>query len=129
MVRYMARHSEGKEKLLKQRARVAGKAPHLDEILRGTLRRRYIRCGKPGCHCRKGRGHGPFLYLSVTLGVGQTRQITIASGDYAAAWRYVRNYGRMQEVLEAISTLNRRLLQARLLSAPSRDGKKSRRER
>ena len=125
----MTKRPSDKEKLLKQRTRVAGKAPHWDEILRGTIQRRYIRCGKPGCHCRKGRGHGPFLYLSVTLGVGRTRQITIAPADYAVALRYVRNYGRMQKVLEAISTLNRKLLHDRLLSAPSAGGKKARRGR
>lgn len=125
----MTKCPSDKEKLLKQRTRVAGKAPQWGEILRGTLLRRYIRCGKPGCHCRKGRGHGPFLYLSVTLGVGRTRQITIAPADYAVALRYVRNYGRMQRVLEAISTLNRKLLHDRLLSAPSAGGKKARRGR
>ena len=125
----MTTRPSDKEKLLKQRTRVAGKAPPWDEILRGTLQRRYIRCGKPGCHCRKGRGHGPFLYLSVTLGVGRTRQITIAPADYAVALRYVRNYSRMQKVLEAISTLNRKLLHERLLSAPSAGGKTVRRGR
>jgi hypothetical protein len=65
----------------------------------------------------------------VTLGVGRTRQITIAPADYAVALRYVRNYSRMQKVLEAISTLNRKLLHERLLSAPSAGGKKARRGR
>jgi hypothetical protein len=125
----MAKRTPDKKTLLKQRTRVAGKAPRVEEVLRGTLRRRFIRCGKPKCHCRRGRGHGPFLYLSVTLGVGQTRQITINPGDYAAALKYVQNYHRMQEVLESVSTVNRKLLQDRLLSPSSTASKRSRRRR
>jgi hypothetical protein len=109
--------------LLKQRSKAAGQAPPLDEVLRGTLRRRYLRCGKAGCHCRKGRGHGPFLYLNVTLGVGRTRQITIDPGDWALALRYAQNYHRMQEVLETVSTLNRKLFEDRM--APRAGRKKT----
>ncbi len=29
----------------------------------GTLVKRYVVCGKPGCKCAKGVKHGPFLYL------------------------------------------------------------------
>lgn len=29
----------------------------------GTLVKRYVICGKPGCKCSKGFKHGPFLYL------------------------------------------------------------------
>ena len=28
-------------------------------VLRGSLIERYKRCGKPGCKCAKGKGHGP----------------------------------------------------------------------
>ncbi|MGO9837517.1 MAG: DUF6788 family protein [Polyangiaceae bacterium] len=74
-----------------------------------------MRCGKPGCHCEEGRGHGPFVYLSVSLGVGRTAQITIAPQDQAAARRLVRNYERVQEAIEAVSTINRQLRQERTL--------------
>jgi len=125
----MKKRKVNKGRLLKERSKAAGKAPPLDEVLRGTLRRRYLRCGKAGCHCRKGRGHGPFLYLNVTLGVGRTRQITIAPRDWALALRYAHNYRRMQEALEAISTLNRKLFEDRMLSAPQAGGKTVRRAR
>jgi hypothetical protein len=122
----MKKPQVNKGRLLKQRSKVAGQAPPLDEVLRGTLRRRYLRCGKSSCHCKKGRGHGPFLYLNVTLGVGRTRQITIAPGDWALALRYAKNYHRIREVLEAVSTLNRKLFEDRILSAPRAGGKKAR---
>lgn len=123
-----------KSKLLEQRRLAAADAPDLTEVLRGTLRRRYVRCGKPGCRCRKGRGHGPVLYLSVTVAVGQTRQITVAAEDYDMARRYVENYERAWRLLEKISTINRELLQKRLLRpqgerppTPSAKPKKGRR--
>lgn len=27
-----------------------------------TYRREYVKCGKPGCQCATGRGHGPYWY-------------------------------------------------------------------
>src|SRR3990172_3249597 len=105
-------------RLVARRARAGGTAPHLAEILRGTLGRRYVRCGKAGFRCQRGRGHGPVLYLSVSLGVGRTHQVTIAREAFAGAQRYVQNYARLRRVLEAISTVNRTLLQQRRLPAP-----------
>lgn len=101
--------------------RVAAGAPNLAEVLRGSLRRRFVRCGKTGCHCRKGRGHGPFLYLSVSLGVGRTAQITIPGDLELPARRYVANFARASQILEVISTINRELFRQRALS-PGRAG-------
>jgi len=106
-------------RLVARRARAVATAPDLAEILRGTLGRRYVRCGKAGCRCQRGRGHGPVLYLSVSLGVGRTHQVTIAREAFAVAQRYVQNYARLRRVLEAISTVNRTLLQQRRLPAPA----------
>jgi hypothetical protein len=105
-------------RLLARRTSIASKAPALTEVLRGTLRERYVRCGKAGCRCERGQGHGPFVYLSVTLGVGRTTQITVAAEDQAAARQLVRNYERVQQAVEAISAINRQLLQRRTLPPP-----------
>ncbi len=101
--------------LLKRRAALAAAAPDLREVLRGTLRSRFVRCGKSGCHCRKGRGHGPFFYLSVAMGVGRTIQIVIPSEDYPMARGYARNYRRLRRILEQVSAINRKLLRERTL--------------
>ena len=45
--------------------------PPLQGILRGSLIERYKRCGKPGCKCADGPGHGPKYYLSVTPAEGR----------------------------------------------------------
>ena len=106
-------------RLVERRAGAVAKAPPLAEILRGTLRRRYVRCGKSGCWCARARGHDPVLYLSVSLGVGRTHQITNAREGYAVAQRYVSNYERLWRLLEEISTINRTLPQQRLLPVPA----------
>jgi len=85
-------------------------APELTEVLRGSVGERYVRCGKENCHCKEGVGHGPVFYLSVSLGVRQTKQIALDVDSVELARRYVRNYVRLQEVLEEISAINRELL-------------------
>jgi len=104
-----------REALLLRRDRVLADLPDLTEILRGSLRRRFVRCGKAGCHCQRGRGHGPVMYLSTSQADGQTRQITITADAYALAKRYVENYERVRRVLDQVCSVNRDLLQQRLL--------------
>jgi len=110
----------GAAPLLRRRSSVAESSPPLSELLRGTLRRRFVRCGKPGCHCKNSGGHGPFIYLSVALGVGRTHQITVAPEAYPLAKRYVENYRRLWRLIEEVSNINRSLLQQRLLGPARR---------
>lgn len=37
------------------------------------IERRRVRCGKPGCRCGSGPGHGPYLYLRVVRHAGRAR--------------------------------------------------------
>jgi len=101
--------------LLRRRDAAVQQATQLALVLRATLRRRYVRCGKSGCHCRAGRGHGPFIYLSTSHGSGRTRQITVEPRAYGTARLYVQNYQRLWRVLETISAINWALLQERLV--------------
>jgi hypothetical protein len=105
--------------LLQRRAFLTSKVPALAEVLRGTLQRRYIRCGKPGCHCNKGQGHGPFFYLSVTLGVGRVEQITVALEDIPIAQRFIGNYKKILKLIDKVSKINRKLLRQRMLQEPT----------
>jgi hypothetical protein len=104
-----------RESLLQRQKRILADLPDLTQILRGSVRKRFVRCGKVGCHCERGRGHGPVAYLSTSQGDGQTRQITIAADSYALAKRYVENYERARRALDQLCSLNRDLLQQRLL--------------
>jgi len=96
--------------LQKRIAEILDEAPALGEILRGTVGQRTVRCGKETCHCRDGEGHGPVRYLSVSLGAGQTKQMTLTPETYEIAQRYVHNYTRLKEILEEVSTINREIL-------------------
>ena len=53
--------------LRRRRAQLLRQMPALDTLLRGSLIERYKRCGKPGCKCADGPGHGPKYYLSVSF--------------------------------------------------------------
>lgn len=118
VVRMMRRPERRREQLLRRRDAAVQEATKLLVVLRATLRRRYVRCGKSGCHCREGQGHGPFIYLSTSRGVGQTRQITVEPQAYDLARLYVHNYQRLWRLMEKISAINWQLLQERLLPEP-----------
>src|SRR5260370_37340162 len=61
------RSSKSSSALRKRRQSLLRKLPPLDAVLRGSLIERYKRCGRPGCKCADGPGHGPKYYLSVSF--------------------------------------------------------------
>jgi hypothetical protein len=90
-------------------ALVAG-APDLTKVLRGTVRKRYVRCSREGCRCQRSRGHGPVYYLSVSFGGGRSKQFTLDAQSYEKARGYAKSYARLREILEEVSALNYELL-------------------
>jgi Family of unknown function (DUF6788) len=108
--------------LLDRRRRALRALPSLEEIVRGSIVERQIRCGKPGCRCARGRLHGA-TYLSVTFAGGRTEQISLPAGLVPIARRWVANYQAWWKAVEKISAINRQLLRARRLSAPKRSGR------
>jgi len=99
--------------LLAQRQILASGLPAFAEIVRGSLVKRYRRCGKPTCHCVKSRGHGPAHYLVVTLKPGRTEQILLSKEMLPVARQFLDNYKRWWAALEKVSAVNRRLLRLR----------------
>ena len=98
--------------LVARRARVRQALPPLDEVLRGTLLDRVIRCGKPTCHCATGSGH-PITCVTVSVAHGRTQQVTVPRAWRATVRRWIANYQRSWQAIEAISAINRQLLQRR----------------
>jgi hypothetical protein len=87
--------------------------PPLEAILRGSLIERYKRCGKPGCKCAEGPGHGPKYYLSVSF-PGERPQMDYVPQEHLAATRtLVDNYHQVRSALEEICAINRELLRRR----------------
>lgn len=98
---------------VRQPERWRSQLPNLEKVLRGSLVTRYRRCGHPNCHCaRKGDpGHGPSYYLMVTIGPGKTVQVYIPRDQKREVEVSIKNFRRARQILERISTANRKLLQ------------------
>ena len=101
----------GTESLLRRkREAIAKKLPEIEQTIRGSITRRYIECGKPGCHCHEEGGHGPYDYFVVTKGVGKTISFRIPPEKKKQAKSWVNNYRKVIKGLEKISDLNRAFL-------------------
>ena len=113
---------------LDRRRRIAAGLPPLEEILRGSVFVRTLRCGKPSCHCARGEGHRA-VYLSVTLAGGRTEQISLPAHVIPLAKQWVGNYAKWWVAVEKISAINRQLLRARRDEDPVRQSKANGRAR
>ena len=95
--------------LLQRRQRLARQLPPLQEILRGSVLTRELRCGKPTCHCASGPGHLA-TYLTVSFAGGRTEQISLPAAFVGQARQWVANYRAWWKAIEAISAINRELI-------------------
>jgi len=102
--------------LLDQRRRALRALPRLEEVMRGSVVERELRCGKAACHCARGQLHAA-IYLSVTFAGGRTEQISLPADLVPPARRWVANYQAWWKAMEKISAINRKLLRARRSSA------------
>ena len=107
------------KRLLERRRRLIEGLPPLVEVLRGSVVRRLLSCGKPGCRCATGEGH-PAVYLSVTLAGGRSEQISLPSSLIPRAEQGVANYHAWWEAIEKISAINRELLRRERQAVRSR---------
>ena len=99
--------------LKKRRQALRRRLPSLVAILRGSLIERYKRCGKPGCKCAKGRGHGPKYYLSVSHPRLRPQMDYVPQERQTEVKKFLANYQRAREILEEICEINRELLRRR----------------
>ena len=104
-----------------RKKRVAQKLPPFEDILRGSVVVRSLRCGKPGCHCAKDAGH-PATYLSVGFPGGTSEQISLPASLVPDVRRRVAAYRAWWAAIEKVSALNRQILRLDRaeLSAPPR---------
>src|SRR6202167_1177773 len=99
--------------LRKRRQALLRQLPPLKAVLRGSLIERYKRCGKPGCKCAQGPGHGPKYYLSVSFPGLQPQMDYVPQGMYEQVVELLSNYQRVRTILEQICEINRELLRRR----------------
>jgi hypothetical protein len=104
---------EPASRLRRRRQLLLRKLPALDSILRGSLIERYKRCGKAGCKCANGPGHGPKYYLSVSYPGRSPQMDYVPQADYDQIRQRIANYHRIREILEEVCEINRELLRRR----------------
>lgn len=99
--------------LRRRRQQLLRQLPPLDRLLRGSLIERYKPCGKPGCKCARGPGHGPKYYLSVSQYGRQPKMDYIPQDYQSQASECLANYHRLREILDEICAINHELLRRR----------------
>lgn len=97
------------EQLLARRALLAGQLGDARQVLAGSLVEQLRRCGKPGCGCARGTGHGPYAYFSPRQ-VDRGRLRYVPFRLVGVVRRYVARGGEVEAVLAEISAINVELL-------------------
>ena len=98
-----------REKTLQTRQKLVDEMPTTGELLRGSLLERIVR-HTGGCpKCARGEGHAVFV-LTVTYPGGRTRQISVRRERVDEVRRWLGNYQKLKEAIEAICELNHDLL-------------------
>jgi len=99
--------------LRRRRKQLLRQLPPLEFLLRGSLIERYKRCGKPGCKCANGPGHGPKYYLSVSYPGLRPQMDYVPQAAHSETAVCLANYHRVRAILEEICEINRELLRRR----------------
>jgi uncharacterized protein DUF6788 len=99
-----------REGLIAARDKLLARLPVTGEMLRGSLLKRTIRNHAKGCaKCASGEGHQLWV-LTVSYRGGRTRQVSLHSAMVPAVRRWLGNYQRLKQAIEAICELNHDLL-------------------
>ena len=80
------------------------------DIIRGSLIETYKRCGKKGCKCAEGRGHGPKYYLSISQAGGRPKMEYVSKEDQKKFQRHLSNFRKVKAILEEITKINLEIL-------------------
>jgi hypothetical protein len=111
-----------RDRTLQARQKLLGKLPITGELLRGSLLERTVR-HRSGCpKCARGEGHRVFV-LTVSYAGGRTRQVSVRRERVGEVRRWLDNYQKLKEAIEAICELNHELL--RPAAASSKRGRKT----
>ena len=81
------------------------------EAIHASFLERFLQCGRPNCHCRTGKKHGPFYYLSRCLPKRQMQTLLLKEpAQILQGRRSVEAYQRLLENLDQLSWINWELL-------------------
>jgi hypothetical protein len=93
-----------------RRRKLLAEMPPLARVLRGSLVESYRRCGRPGCHCARGVGHGPKHYLSVSAAGQRPRQTYVSNAAHGEVAEFLDNFRGLRAALSEICAINTELL-------------------
>jgi hypothetical protein len=80
-------------------------------VIHASFLERFLKCGRPNCHCRQGEKHGPFFYLSRCLAKRQMRTLLLkGESQILQARRSVEAYQKVLQALDQLSEINWELL-------------------
>ena len=102
------------DRLLSLRHQETGKLPPWDHVIRGTLLRYRLTCGKPTCRCHRSKQyrHGPYWYVGVALKGKKRKMALIPPSQLPLVRRGISAYNRLWKSLCRISDLNLTLIKA-----------------
>ena len=81
------------------------------DAIHASFLERFLKCGRPNCHCHQGEKHGPFFYLSRCLAKRPMRTLLLkGETQVRQARRSVEAYQKTLESLDGLSEINWELL-------------------
>ena len=98
-----------RDRALQTREKLVSKLPVTGELLRGSLLERIVRHTKGCPKCARGEGHRVFV-VTVTYAGGRTRQLSVRRERVVEVRRWLENYQKLKEAIEAICEINHELL-------------------
>ena len=101
------------ELLLKRRKEVVQKAS-LEDIIRGTLIKRYLECIRLSCKCHKNKRnrHGPYYFLTIRK-KDKSYHTYIPKEKIKKVKEWIKNYDKLWEVIEEVTEINKKLIKIR----------------
>ena len=91
-----------RDQIIKTRQTLVSRLPVTGEILRGSLLERTVRHARGCATCARGEGH-PLSVLTVSYPGRRTRQFSLRREQVGEVRRWLGNYHRLREALEAAS--------------------------
>jgi hypothetical protein len=110
------------KRAIQTRQKLLDRLPVTAEILRGSLLQRTVRHSSGCPKCARGEGH-PLWILTVSYPGGRTRQIGLPREQVPQVRRWLNNYRKLKDKLEAICELNHPLLRPDSTAPDSRRNK------
>src|SRR5260221_13338325 len=95
--------------LLARRRALAARLGDVERVLAGSLAEQTRRCGKPGCRCAAGEGHGPYAYFTPRA-AGRRRARYVPAALVEAVRGYLRGGSRAEAGPAEISAIHAELL-------------------